>query len=102
MSIEVVKTKEMKSTTKVEGILVQMSNKQWYAITRLQPPRFSWYLRCAPSTTTGRQSMTEEIFMYPTKGKPDIEEGITELKNVLNGVKEGRIEKPNYNLLPRR
>ena len=100
--LEVIKTKEMKSTTKVEGILVQMSDKNWYAITMVQPPRFSWYLRCAPSTTTGRQSMTDEVFMYPTKGKPTFEEGIKELTDVLNGVKEGRVERPNYNLLPRR
>ena len=46
--------------------------------------------------------MTDEVFMYPTKGKPTFEEGIKELTDVLNGVKEGRVEKPNYNLLPRR
>lgn len=95
--LEVIKTKEMKSTTKVEGILVQMSDKQWYAITRMMPPRFGWYLRCSPSTSTGRLTFGNELFMYPTKGKPEFEEGIKELTDVLNNVKEGRIEKPNYN-----
>lgn len=95
--LEVIKTKEMKSTTKVEGILVQMSDKQWYAITRMMPPRFSWYLRCSPSTSTGRLTFGNELFMYPTKGKPEFEEGIKELTAILNKQKEGRLEHPNYN-----
>ena len=71
--LEIIKTKEMKSTTKVEGILVQTSDKQWYAITRLMPPRFGWYLRCSPSTSTGRMSFGNEIYMYPTGGsKPGV------------------------------
>jgi len=99
--LEVIKTKEMKSTTRVEGMLVQMSDKNWYAITRVQPPRFGWYILCAPSTTTGKTVFGKELFMHPTKGKPEFEEGIKELTDVLNGIKEPRIEKPNYNLLPR-
>ena len=95
--LEVIKTKEMKSTTKVEGVLVHMSNKEWYAITRMMPPRFGWYLRCSPSTSTGRLSFGNEIFMYPTKGKAEFEEGIKELTAILNKQKEGRLEHPDYN-----
>lgn len=96
--LEIIKTKEMKSTTKVEGILVQTSDKQWYAITRLMPPRFGWYLRCSPSTSTGRMSFGNEIYMYPTGGsKPEFQEGIDELMNVLNNGKKGKMDPPNYN-----
>ena len=96
--IEVLRTKPMKSTTKVEGILVQMSNKEWYSVTRLQPPRFGWYIRCAPSTSTGRLTFGNEIFFYSTGAKKlEFEEGIKELTAVLNNEKEGKLDPPNYN-----
>ena len=81
--ITVLRTKPMKSTTKVEGILVQMSNKEWYSITRMMPPRFGWYIRCAPSTSTGKMMFGND--------------GIKELTAVLNKQKEGRLDPPNYN-----
>ena len=95
--IQVIKTKPIKSTTKVEGIAVHTSDKKWYAITRMQPARFGWYLRCCPSTSTGRLSFGDEIYMYPTRGKAEFEEGIKELLAILNGEKEGRLEQPDYN-----
>ena len=96
--IEVLKTKEMKSTTKVEGLLVQMNDKQWYAITRMMPARHGWYLRCSPSTSTGKLSFGNEIYMYPTgREKAEFQEGIDELLDILNGKKGGRLEHPNYN-----
>lgn len=95
--IEVIKTKEMRSTTKVEGILVQMSNKQWYGITRMMPPRFGWYLRCAPSTTTGRMSLDDNVFMIRTKGKEEFQVGIDYLLDILNGKKEAIVDMPDYN-----
>jgi hypothetical protein len=96
--IQVIKTKEMKSTTKVEGLLVQVDNKQWYAITRMQPARFGWYLRCAPSTSTGKLNFGNELYMYPTGNKKaEFQEGIDELLDILNGKKEGRLEHPDYN-----
>tara|TARA_R100000742_G_C4256372_1_gene74252 strand:- start:630 stop:929 length:300 start_codon:yes stop_codon:yes gene_type:complete len=95
--IQVLRTKPMKSTTKVEGILVQMSNKEWYSITRMQPPRFGWYLRCAPSTSTGKMTFGNEVFIFPTGGtKAEFEVGIKELTDILNGEKEGRQDGPNY------
>jgi hypothetical protein len=89
--IQVTRTKPLKSTTSVEGILVQMSNKEWYSITRMQPPRFGWYIRCA-------MTFGSEIFFYPTGGtKAEFEDGIKELTAVLNKEKEGRLDPPNYN-----
>lgn len=82
--IEVVKTKELKSSTKVEGILVLMTNKQWYAITRMMPPRSPWFLRGSTSNSTGKISMND-IFMKSYSSKPSLEEGIIMLTGVLNG-----------------
>lgn len=82
--IQVVKTKELKSTTSVEGVLVLMSNGEWYGISRVRPPRSSWYIRGSVSTRTGKLSM-EDIFMKKCKEKPDFDEGISILTNVLNG-----------------
>ena len=95
--IQVLKTKEMKSTTKVEGILVQMDNKQWYAITRMQPARFGWYLRCGPCTSTGKMDLLHDIlYMLPTKSKEEFQFGIDYLVDILNGNKEAIINMPNY------
>ena len=82
--IQVLKTKPMKSTTKVEGLLVQMDNKQWYAITRMQPARFGWYLRCGPCTTSGRMDLINDIlYMIPTKTKQEFQVGIDLLVDIL-------------------
>lgn len=82
--IQIVKTKELKSATKVEGILIQMSNGEWYGVTRVQPPRSPWFLRGSSSSRTGRLSMTD-IFMKRCTSKPDIQEGVEMLTRVLNG-----------------
>jgi hypothetical protein len=82
--IEVVKTKELKSTTNVEGVLVLMSNGQWYGVSRLMPPRSPWVIRGSAASRTGRLSM-EDIFMKRCVGKPDLQEGVDMLTRVLNG-----------------
>lgn len=97
--IQVLKTKEMKSTTSVEGLLVQMDNKQWYAITRMQPARHGWYLRCGPCTSTGKMDLIKDVlYMIPTGGnKEEFQVGIDYLVDILNGNKEAVIDMPNYN-----
>ena len=96
--IQVLKTKPMKSSTKVEGLLVQMDNKQWYAITRMQPARFGWYLRCGPCTTSGKMDLINYIlYMVPTKTKQEFQVGIDLLVDILNGKKAAVIDMPNYN-----
>lgn len=82
--IQIVKTKELKSATKVEGVLVQMSNGEWYGVTRMQPPRSVWFIRGSAASRTGRLSM-DDIFMKRCTGKPDIQEGVEMLIRVLNG-----------------
>jgi len=82
--IEVVKTKELKSSTKVEGIMVLMSDGNWYGITRMMPPRSPWFLRGSLSSRTGKLSMTD-IFMKSFSTKPDLDEGIDMLARILNG-----------------
>tara|TARA_R110000803_G_scaffold90522_1_gene157939 strand:- start:154 stop:462 length:309 start_codon:yes stop_codon:yes gene_type:complete len=96
--IQVVKTKPMKSSTKVEGLLVQMDNKQWYAITRMMPARFGWYLRCGPCKSTGKMDLMNDIlYMIPTKNKEEFQVGIDLLLDILNGNKEAVINMPDYN-----
>jgi len=95
--IQVVKTKPMKSSTKVEGLLVQMDNKQWYAITRMMPARFGWYLRCGPCGTSGKMDLINDtLYMIPTKTKEEFQVGIDYLLDILNGKKEAIINMPNY------
>ena len=40
--IKIIKEKPIKSSTKVEGILVQVTGGQWYGITKFQAPRNPW------------------------------------------------------------
>jgi hypothetical protein len=82
--IEIVKTKELKSATKVEGVLLQMSNGEWYGVTRMQPARSPWIIRGSAASRTGRLSM-DDIFMKRCTSKPDIQEGVDMLTRVLNG-----------------
>jgi hypothetical protein len=97
--IQVLKTKPMKSSTKVEGLLVQMDNKQWYAITRMMPARHGWYLRCGPCTTSGRMDLIKDLlFMMPYRMvKPEFQDGIDTLVSILNGKSEPIVDMPNYN-----
>lgn len=82
--IQVVKTKELKSTTSVEGVLVLMSDGQWYGVSRMMPPRSTWVIRGSSASRTGRLSM-DDIFMKRCTSKPDLQEGIDMLTRVLNG-----------------
>lgn len=82
--IQVVRTKELKSTTSVEGVLILMSNGEWYGVSRMRPPRSSWYLRGSTASRTGRLSM-EDIFLKRCIGQPDLQEGVDMLIRVLNG-----------------
>ena len=40
--IKIIKEKPIKSTTSVEGILIQVTGGQWYGITRFRPARNPW------------------------------------------------------------
>jgi hypothetical protein len=82
--IQVVRTKELKSTTSVEGVLVLMSDGQWYGISRMLPPRSTWMLRGSTASTSGRLSM-DDIFMKRCGKKPELQEGVDMLTRVLNG-----------------
>lgn len=82
--IQVVKTKELKSTTKVEGVLVLMSDGQWYGVSRMMPPRSTWVIRGSGASRTGRLSM-DDIFLKRCTSKPEFQEGIDMLIRVLNG-----------------
>lgn len=82
--IQVVKTKELKSTTSVEGVLVLMSNGEWYGVSRMMPPRSTWVIRGSVASRTGRLSM-EDIFLKRCTAKPDLQEGVDMLTRVLNG-----------------
>jgi len=85
--IKIIKEKPLKSTTKVEGILVQVTGNQWYALTRYQPSRNPWYGRAAKSTSTGRIDFNSNaIFVKRYTQVPELEELKTLLINVLNGA----------------
>lgn len=98
--LELKKTKELKTTTSVEGILVQLSDKKWYAITYFQPTRNPWFIRACESTTSGRINTQNEVFMMTSNRKPTTEEvegKINFLIDVLNGVEDPIHEKITYN-----
>ena len=86
--IKIVKEKPIKSTTSVEGILVQVTGGQWYGITMFRPARNPWLGRASKSTTTGRMEFTvgSETFQMQFKEKPNFEELKETLVNVLNGA----------------
>ena len=87
--IEIVKEKPIKSSTLVEGILIQVTGGQWYGITLFQPPRNSWLGRCSKSTTTGRIDFSRDTEIFQTRfaTKPENFEGLKAmLISVLNGA----------------
>ena len=96
--IKIVKEKPIKSTTSVEGILVQVTGGQWYGITIFRPARNPWLGRASKSTTTGRMEFTagSETFQMQFKDKPTFEEFKETLINVLNGAEPVKC-KINYN-----
>ncbi len=96
--IKIVKEKPIKSTTSVEGILVQVTGGQWYGITTFRPARNPWLGRASKSTTTGRMEFTagSETFQMQFKDKPTFEELKEIIINVLNG-EEPIKSKINYN-----
>ena len=96
--IKIVKEKPIKSTTSVEGILVQVTGGQWYGITIFRPARNPWLGRASKSTTTGRMEFTagSETFQMQFKDKPTFEELKEILINVLNGAEPIKC-KINYN-----
>ena len=88
VEITVVKTKPLKSTTSVEGVLVQCSDNKWYAILTMRPSRNPWYMKAVSATSTGRTHITDELFSMRCAGstKPDVEDGTKILLNALNGL----------------
>ena len=96
--IKIVKEKPIKSTTSVEGILVQVTGGQWYGITTFRPARNPWLGRASKSTTTGRMEFTagSETFHMQFKDKPTFEELKEILIDVLNGAEPIKC-KINYN-----
>tara|TARA_B110000977_G_C10877489_1_gene416134 strand:- start:96 stop:389 length:294 start_codon:yes stop_codon:yes gene_type:complete len=96
--IKIVKEKPIKSSTSVEGILVQVTGGQWYGITTFRPARNPWLGRASKSTTTGRMEFTSgsETFQQAYKEKPTFEELKETLMAVLNGAEPVKY-KINYN-----
>ena len=86
--IEIVKEKPIKSSTLVEGILIQVTGGQWYGITIFQPVRNPWLGRASKSTTTGKMDFARgtEVYQQHFKEKPNFEELKTTLLEVLNGA----------------
>jgi hypothetical protein len=88
VEITVIKTKPLKSTTNVEGVLVQCSNNNWYAVLTMRPSRNPWYMKAVSATSTGRTNITEEQFSKRCTGniRPNVEDGTQILLNALNGL----------------
>lgn len=94
--IEIIKEKPLKSTTSVEGILVQVTGGQWYGITRFQPARNPWFGRAAKAKGTRIEiGAGTEIFQKHYKSAPEWEELKIMLVEVLNGA-EPTIDKMIY------
>tara|TARA_R110000772_G_scaffold17825_1_gene49542 strand:+ start:154 stop:444 length:291 start_codon:yes stop_codon:yes gene_type:complete len=92
--IKIIKEKPIKSTTKVEGILVQVTGGQWYGITIFQPARNPWIGRAGKSTTTGKMDFGRgtELFQQFYTAKPNFEELKIMLVSVLNGAEPAKYE----------
>lgn len=88
VEITVLKTKPLKSTTSVEGVLVQCSDNQWYAILTMRLSRNPWFMKSVSATSTGKTNVKEEQFSKRCSGsaRPDVEEGTQILLNALNGL----------------
>tara|TARA_B100000795_G_scaffold218058_1_gene172102 strand:+ start:199 stop:489 length:291 start_codon:yes stop_codon:yes gene_type:complete len=86
--IKIIKEKPIKSTTSVEGILIQVTGGQWYGLTMFQPARNPWMGRGGKSTTTGRMDFStgSETFQQKFTAKPTFEELKIILMDVLNGA----------------
>ena len=93
--IKIIQTKELKSTTLVEGIMIQTSDKKWYKVTCLRPPRNSWFLRGCESTSLGRD--LNEIYTKKFNNKPSIKEGGELLLRILNNLEENPNDKFVFN-----
>ena len=94
--IEIIKEKPLKSTTSVEGILVQITGGQWYGITRFMPPRNPWFGRAAKAKGTRIDfNVGAEVFQKIHRDKPEWEDLKTMLVNVLNGA-EAPLDKMNH------
>jgi hypothetical protein len=92
VEITAIRTKPLKSTTSVEGTLVQCSNNQWYAIITMRPSRNPWFMKSLSATSTGRTNINDEQFSMRCSGtnRPNTEEGIKMLLNALNGAEVPR------------
>jgi hypothetical protein len=88
VEITVIKTKPLKSTTSVEGTLVQCSNNLWYAIITMRPSRNPWFMKAVSATSTGRTDISAEHFSMKCAGvnRPNPEDGVQTLLNALNGI----------------
>jgi hypothetical protein len=94
--IEIIKEKPLKSTTRVEGLLVRVTGGEWYAITKYQPSRNPWFGRAVKSTSTGRIDFNSNaIFVKRYARAPELEELKTILVDVLNGA-EAPQDKPSF------
>ena len=96
--IKIIKEKKLKSTTKVEGILIQVTGGQWYGLTRFAPPRNPWFGRAGKSTSTGRMDFGRDqaVFMKSYRSQPDWEELKTILLDVLNNKEKPPQDPMNY------
>ena len=84
--IEVIEIKELKSGTRVEGVLVKTTGNVYYAVTRFMPPRSPWMMRATKATRTGKQSLlaSDVVYEMSQSGKPDLDAGVNLLIERLN------------------
>tara|TARA_B100001175_G_C19285252_1_gene530804 strand:- start:418 stop:714 length:297 start_codon:yes stop_codon:yes gene_type:complete len=97
--IQIIKEKPLKSTTNVQGLLVQITGGQWYGLTKMQPPRNSWFGRAGKSTTTGRIDFDRKaaLFMKRYKSEPTFEE----LKELLMDILNNKADAPKDEMIYR-
>jgi len=85
--IQIIKEKPLNSSTKVEGVLVQVTGGQWYALTKYCPSRNPWFGRAVKSTSTGRiDFQVKPVYNKRYTTVPEFD-GLKELlSNILNGA----------------
>ncbi len=88
--IQIIKEKPLKSTTNVQGLIVQVTGGQWYGLTKMQPPRNTWFGRAGKSTSTGRMDYDRNaaLFMKSYRSEPTFEEIKELLLDILNNDAE--------------
>ena len=90
--IEASEIKELKSDTKAKALHVKW-NKQHFHVVKAFHGRFGWMVSGFHATNRGLPIHGRQIFSF---GGEDLEDGVSHLLRVLNGLETPRKQTINY------